>query len=118
VRLPAILSAALLLAVLLPAAPAGGAPARPTLALVGFAPLAVRGAGFAPRQKVELLVTRGGSGGVVRRSVVAGPRGGFIVRFAFAVSHCSSITVEAVGVRGQRPMVDRPTACDPDVANS
>jgi hypothetical protein len=65
---------------------------------------------------VELLVARGGAGGVLRRSVVAGPRGGFLVRFAFAVSRCSSITVQAVGAKGQRPMVDRTaTACDPDV---
>jgi len=85
---------------------------RAALVLTDTSPLAVRGTGFAPAEKVKLLVS---GDGVASRVVIAGPQGGFTVRFAMRTGRCSALVIQAIVSRGHRAEIDRSElACDPD----
>jgi hypothetical protein len=76
------------------------AAAKPALRLVSFAPLTLRGTGFAPRERVRLDLS---GAAAARRRVVALASGSFAVRFdGAALTQCDFIRVAAVGSRGIR----------------
>lgn len=88
-----------------------GAERCATLAIADRDPLTIRGARFAPGEKVKLLVS-----GHVRlyRSLRAGPRGGFTTAFRVSLGRCDGVVVQAIGSRGSRAQVDvTQTACAP-----
>jgi hypothetical protein len=74
--------------------------AKASLRLASLSPLAVRGAGFAPRERVRVDL----SGAVTaRRRIVAGPTGAFAVRFdGVVLTRCDLVRVVATGSRGSR----------------
>jgi hypothetical protein len=82
-----------------------------TLAITDRDPLAIRGAGFVPGEKVKLLV----SGQLqLSRSVRAGARGGFTTAFRVRLGRCDAVVVQAIGSRGSRAQIDvTQTACAP-----
>ena len=74
-------------------------------------PLTIRGARFAPGERVKLLVT---GQGLLVRSVRAGPRGGFTTVLRMTLGRCDAVVVQAIGNRGHRAQVDiTQTACAP-----
>ena len=76
---------------------------KPSLRVVTFAPLTVRGAGFAPREVVRVEVSWAATG---RRRVVAGATGAFAARFeGIRTTHCEAVRVVAVGSRGSRAVL-------------
>jgi|Tabmets5t2r1_1033131.scaffolds.fasta_scaffold00187_6 hypothetical protein len=72
--------------------------ARPTLTIVATDPVTVAGRGFKASERVSL------TGNGRRKSIVAGPRGGFTVVFAQA-STCNGFTAVARGSKGSRASV-------------
>jgi hypothetical protein len=90
---------------------ANGAGRGATLAIADRDPLTIRGARFAPNEKVKLLV----SGQVQRtRSIRAGSRGGFRAVFRVVLGRCDALVVQALGNRGNRAHVDvTQAACAP-----
>jgi hypothetical protein len=94
----ALASAAVAALVLGVGSSASAAP-RAQLRLVDLQPLVVQGTTFRAGERVTLLVS---AGKPVTRHVIAGPRGGFRVRFAFGVPKCTSVDVQAIGARGSR----------------
>jgi hypothetical protein len=70
------------------------AAARPALTIASANPLRVVGQGFKAGERVTVSV------GPRRKTTNAGPRGGFMVRFARA--KCTSGTIQAVGSEGSR----------------
>jgi hypothetical protein len=100
-----------LVAALTAVAPALSA-TRPTVRLVSLSPVAVRGAGFSPGERIVVLAT--GDAGVVEKRLKAGPRGGFVLVFPFEAGRCTSFGVNAVGGRGHRAQLEFTSACDPD----
>jgi hypothetical protein len=89
----------ILAAALIAAAPAGAA--RTTLTLVSRHPLAVRGVGFVPRERVAVNV------GTHRVVVRATTLGRVLATFS-DVDRCSAGTVIAVGARGDRAVLRLP----------
>ena len=91
--------------VLLAAQPAeaGAAGTRASLRIVKTAPLTVRGSGFGAGERVKLLVN---AGRPLARTVKAGSRGAFAVRFDVEVDRCTAVVVQAFGNRGSRASVD------------
>ena len=75
----------------------------PRLELASTAPLIVEGRGFAPGERVKLLVS---AGSPLTRVVSAGPRGGFRTRWLLSIGRCQAVVVQAIGNRGSRAMVD------------
>ena len=75
------------------------APSRPSLEIVGIDPLAVRGSGFRPAERVRLELDDHTS--AIVKWVRAGQRGRFttLVR---GLTACNGLTVEAAGMRGSR----------------
>jgi hypothetical protein len=70
---------------------------RAQISATGQSPLAVRGTGFLPRERVRLVV-KGRAGGVTTR---AGANGTFVAVFK-NVFDCGSVTVSATGSKGSR----------------
>jgi hypothetical protein len=91
----------------------GTAAKHPRLRLAEPAPLEVRGLGFRPQERVR-VVAGAGHASVTRRAR-ASRRGSFAVAFAFAASHCSGLSVVAIGNAGSRATLKRPPlpACMP-----
>jgi hypothetical protein len=82
-----------------------------SLAITDRDPLTIRGARFAPGERVKLFVT---GQGLLVRSVRAGPRGGFTTIFRVRLGRCDAVVVQAIGNRGHRAQVDiTQTACTP-----
>jgi hypothetical protein len=82
------------------------ATARPTLRLVDATPVAFRGAGFKTHERVRAVIYLRAR--AVKR-VVAGPRGGFVVRFAdLRADRCAAFSAVAIGNRGSRAAFKRP----------
>jgi hypothetical protein len=95
---------ALVLLVLLLAAPAGSA-AVPRLSVVDVSPLTVKGVGFAPRERVRLVATVDHA----TRWSRAGAGGAFVLRFSgIAVPSCTAFSVRALGATGTRAIVRVP----------
>ena len=92
---------------LLLAAPAEGATARPALRPVSLQPLTVQGVRFRANERVTLLLA---SEGVASKRVVrAGALGRFTVRYTLRVDRCTSYTLQAIGARGSRAMLQHDT---------
>ena len=92
-----LLAVAIALVAAVPAA-ATTAPARVWLS--SEAPVVVRGAGFHARTAVAVKVVRGEV--TLRKSVVSGARGGFVMRWARSLPvGCSPTTVVARDARGR-----------------
>ena len=72
--------------------------ARPTLMIAATDPVTVAGRGFKPDERVSL------TGNGRRKSIVAGPRGGFTVVFP-AANVCNGFTAVARGSKGSRASV-------------
>lgn len=84
---------------------------RATLSITDRDPLTIRGARFAPGERVKLLVT---GQSLVVRAVRAGPRGGFTTVFRVRLGRCDAVVVQAIGSRGHRAQVDiTQMACAP-----
>lgn len=98
-----LLAAALITLALVPASAAVGPTAngKARLRLLGPAPVTVRGTGFAAGERVIVRVV--GLGGMTRRSVTAGPRGGWTTTFRNrSYDRCGGLIIGAVGNRGSR----------------
>jgi len=85
------------------AAPAPGAIARPALRPVSLQPLTVQGLRFRANERVTLLLASEGLAS--KRLVRAGPLGRFTVRYGLRVDRCTPYTLQAIGTRGSRAML-------------
>jgi hypothetical protein len=81
----------------------GTAQARPTLGIAATSPLEIRGAGFLPRERVQVVLAGGGR--QLSRSTVASQAGVFSVAFQASLGRCARYTVQAFGARGSRARV-------------
>ena len=73
---------------------------RASITVIATPPLAVRGAGFKPREHVTVTVQATGR---VQKQVAASSRGGFTLRFqSLAPSACAGLSITAIGNRGSR----------------
>jgi hypothetical protein len=80
---------------------ATAAEAKAKLRLLDTMPVTVRGVGFVAGERVSVSVR--GLGGMTRKSVTAGPRGGWTTTFRNrAFDRCDGLIVGAVGNRGSR----------------
>jgi hypothetical protein len=93
-----ILPLLLLLAAVFPAAStATGA----RLAVTDRAPFTVHGLGFAPRERVRVVVMATGDGST--KWATSGPAGGLVVRFpGVKLGSCPAYVVRAIGSKGSR----------------
>ena len=101
--------------VLLVVAADGMAAARPSLVVTHFAPVTVKGAGFAPNERVVVTVVSGKDKQV--RRVLAGAGGRFRVRFEVraALACGPKLAVSALGAAGSRASARLPKPqCPPD----
>jgi hypothetical protein len=108
VKLIGLLVAAVALA--LPIASAR-AVSRPALRLMDAGPVAFRGTGFKPHERVRISVYAGER---AAKRVVAGARGRFVVRFAgLNPNACAGFSALAVGNEGSRAVFKRPPGTCP-----
>jgi hypothetical protein len=84
---------------------------RPALAVTDTRPFEVRGVGFEPRERVQVLLAVNGS--QRWRSTVASAAGIFTVEFRVSLGVCSRFTIQAVGSKGSRARV-LPRRLQPD----
>jgi hypothetical protein len=76
----------------------------PTLWLTTWLPLTLTGSGFRPHERVRVVVAFAST--KLRRRVVAGDAGSFVVRFRHAtVGRCDGIAARATGNRGSRAVL-------------
>jgi hypothetical protein len=102
VKLVGLLVAAAALAVSVASA---RAVARPALRLMDASPVAFRGTGFKPHERVRVSVYAGGR---AAKRVEAGVRGGFVVRFSsLDPNACSGFSALAIGNEGSRASFKR-----------
>jgi hypothetical protein len=81
--------------------PAASAATGPTLSVTDRSPFTVRGQGFAPRERVRVVVMAGGQGTTKWTSSGAGGR--LSVQFTnVKLASCPAYVVRAVGARGSR----------------
>ena len=91
------------------ASSAGGAtqekaqPQRPSLAVTDTRPFEIRGVGFQPGERVQVLLAVSGS--QRWQGAIASARGVFTVRFAVSLGACSRFTIKALGSRGSSARV-------------
>ena len=76
---------------------------RPSLAVMDTRPLEVRGVGFEPRERVQVLLALNGS--QRWQSTVASRAGAFTVEFRVSLGICSRFTMQALGSKGSRARV-------------
>jgi hypothetical protein len=89
--------------------PAGSAAIGPTLSLGNRAPFTVRGLGFAPHEKVKVVVRIKST---ATRWTTAGQRGGFVLRFpALELGYCQGYVIRATGSKGSRTMLKVTPEC-------
>jgi hypothetical protein len=81
------------------AAASEAAATRPTLRLVDRAPVVIRGAAFAPRERVTVVLAAGSRSS---SRVLANANGAFVARFRLALGRCTRYSVQAFGSRGSR----------------
>jgi hypothetical protein len=78
---------------------------RPALRLMDASPVAFRGVGFKPHERVRVSVYAGER---AAKRVTAGVRGGFVVRFSsLDPNACSGFFASAVGNEGSRASFKR-----------
>jgi hypothetical protein len=93
-----ILPLALLAAALFPVASTA---TGPRLAVTDRSPFTVHGLGFAPRERVRVVVTSTGDG--TTKWAMSGPAGGLVVRFpSVKLGSCPAYVVRAIGAKGSR----------------
>jgi len=76
---------------------------RPALAVTDTRPFEVRGSGFEPNERVQVLLTLNGD--QRWRSTVATSAGVFRVEFRVSMGACSRFTMQAIGSKGSRARV-------------
>jgi hypothetical protein len=84
---------------------------RPSLAVTDMRPFEVRGVGFEPRERVQVLLALNGS--QRWRSTVASAAGVFTVEFRVSLGACSRFTMQALGSKGSRARI-LPRRAQPD----
>jgi hypothetical protein len=77
--------------------------ARPTVGITGTSPFEIRGAGFVPRERVQVLLAVGGR--QLSKSTVASQAGIFSVAFQASLGRCGRFVVQAFGAQGSRARV-------------
>src|SRR6478672_1122851 len=83
--------------------PAGSAATAPRLSLDNPAPFTVRGLGFAPHEKVKVVVSIKSA---ATRWATAGAHGGFVLRFpSLELGYCQGYVIRATGAKGSRAML-------------
>jgi hypothetical protein len=96
------------------------APQRPVLGVTDTRPLTVRGAGFEPNERVQVLLAVNGA--QRWRTTVASSSGVFTVEFQVSVGACGRFTLQAVGSKGSRARVQprrfRPDCISPGSSGS
>jgi hypothetical protein len=108
-RLTLSLAALLVAAAVAVPAAAGGSSPRAKVRIVTMSPLAVRGTGFKPHERVRVTASPGGT-----RRVRARADGSFRVAFSMPADRCSGLSVSAVGARGDHASLKLPQmACPP-----
>jgi len=86
------------------AAAQGTQAGRPALTVTDMRPFEVRGAGFEPNERVQVLLAMNGA--QRWRSTVASASGVFIVEFrGVSLGVCSRFTMQAVGSKGSRARI-------------
>jgi hypothetical protein len=96
------------------ASASGAAATRPTLRVVDRAPVVIRGAGFAPAERVTVVFIARSR---MTRRVTATTGGTFVARFRVVLGRCSRYSIQAFGSTGSRARLlpARITIdCDPD----
>jgi len=103
----ALLPIVLVLALLLPAAAVATAP---RLAVADVSPLAVKGTGFAAKERIRVVASLPGAS---VHWATASATGAFVVRFsAMNPDSCTAYVVRAAGVRGDSAVLRvRPPEC-------
>lgn len=94
---------ALLAAVLIALGSAPAATARePQVRLAGVDPIAVRGAGFIPRERVAVTVRT--TAATMRLRLTSSKTGRFVARFgrSLPAGTCGEVAIRAVGARGDQ----------------
>ena len=71
---------------------------RPSLAVTDMRPFEVRGVGFEPRERVQVVLAVNGS--QRWQGTVATSRGVFTVRFPVSLGVCSRFVIKALGSKG------------------
>ena len=105
------LLALVLLAGLSGTAAAAATADRAALRVTSRAPLTVRGAQFAPRERVSVVAT---AEGVHKRTVVATRTGTFVVKFSTVrLDRCDRLVIRATGRRGNYGLVRSIPECNP-----
>jgi hypothetical protein len=89
------------LSLALVAFPAASAATSPKLSVTDRSPFTVRGHGFAPQERVRVVVTAAGEG--TTRWSTSGPGGGLTVQFpTVKLGSCPAYAVRAFGAKGSR----------------
>lgn len=81
------------------AAASGAVATNATLRLVDRTPVVIRGAGFAPHERVTVVLAAGSRS---TNRVTANAGGAFIARFKLALGRCTRYSVQAFGSTGSR----------------
>ena len=76
---------------------------RPALAVTDTRPFEVRGAGFEPRERVQVLLSANGA--QRWQNTVATSAGTFTVEFRLSLGACSRFTMQAFGSKGSRARI-------------
>ena len=76
---------------------------RPLLAVTDTRPFEVRGVGFEPRERVQVLLAANGA--QRWRTTVASAAGAFTVEFRVSLGACSRFTMQAFGSKGSRARI-------------
>lgn len=85
--------------VLASASASGAAATRPTLRVVDRTPVVIRGVGFAPEERVTVVVAAGPRSS---RRVSTNANGAFVARFKLVLGRCTRYSVQAFGSTGSR----------------
>jgi hypothetical protein len=88
-----------------------GARARPSVTVTRVVPLTVKGANFAPGERVSVTIRIFDT--YRKKIVIAGRRGGFLAVYRFGASRCVTIYVVARGNKGSRARTTVPSTCAP-----
>ena len=97
------------------AAGAGLQEQRPSLAVTDTRPFEIRGAGFEPGERVQVLLAVNGSQRFQR--TVASSSGVFTVRFPVSFGACTRFTIKALGSKGSSARVVPLRRHQPDCAS-
>jgi hypothetical protein len=81
--------------------PAASAATSPKLSVTDRSPFTVRGHGFAPRERVRIVVTAAGEGAT--KWATSGPAGALTTQFPMVkLGSCPAYVVRAFGAKGSR----------------